>query len=125
MCRGMPKKILVIDDDRDILEIIDIIFKQEGYDVILSETGHEAEYIQQINPDLVLLDIRISGSGKNGIDICSKIKSRPETKDLPVILFSAEDNIEEMSHQCGADGYIRKPFKARQLIKKVKEILVA
>ena len=121
----MPKRILIIDDDTDILKILDIIFKHEGYDVILSETGDEADQIQQISPDLVILDIMITGSGKNGADICVKIKSRPETQNLPVILLSSEDNIEEVSDLCGANGYISKPFEVSQLIIKVKELLVA
>jgi two-component system response regulator VicR len=121
----MPKKILVIDDDHDILEIVDIIFRQEGYDVVLCDNGKEAENVGQINPDLVLLDIRIARSGKNGVEICAKIKSNPETWNLPVLLFSAEDNIEEMTHICGANGYVRKPFRAAQLIYKINEILAA
>ena len=121
----MPKRILVIDDDPDILEILHIIFTQEGYDVILSETGQAVENIQEINPDLVLLDIRISGSDKNGAAICAKIKSHPETQHLPVIMFSSEDNIKEISDECGANGYVSKPFETPRLITKVKEILAA
>ena len=121
----MPKKILVIDDDHDILEIIDIIFRQEGYDVVLSANGKEAENVAQINPDLVLLDIRISGSDKNGVEICAQIKSNPQTQNLPVVLFSAEDDIEELTRRCGANGYVRKPFRAAQLIYKINEILAA
>jgi len=121
----MPKRILVIDDDPDILEVLDIIFKQEGYEVILSKTGYEAEQLSEINPDLVLLDIRIEGSGRNGVSICTKIKSHPETRDLPVILFSAEDNIEELSMQSRANGHISKPFNFAQLVIKVNELLAA
>src|ERR1700694_4155076 len=119
----MQKKILVIDDDKDILEILNLIFEQEGFEVKLSETGEEAEHLTHINPDLILLDIRISGSDKNGADICYKIKSQPETQDVPVILFSSEANIEEISEQCGANGYISKPFEVENLIIKVREFL--
>ncbi len=121
----MPKKILVIDDDHDILEIIDIIFRQEGYDVVLSDNGKETENIGQINPDLVLLDVRITGSDKNGVEICAQIKSNPETQNLPVLLFSAEDDIAELTRRCGANGYIRKPFRAAHLMAKINEILAA
>jgi two-component system response regulator VicR len=121
----MPKRILIIDDDPDILEILNLIFEQEGFEVKLSETGEEAEQLAHINPDLVLLDIRILGSGKNGADICYKIKSRPETQFLPILLFSSEENIEEISEQCGADGYISKPFEVEHLMVKVKKILAA
>jgi two-component system response regulator VicR len=121
----MTKRILIIDDDPDILEILDIIFKQEGYEVVLSETGHEAEDIAGVNPDLVLLDIRITGSGRNGADICAKIKSRRETQDLPVIMVSSEENLEEICARCKANGYIRKPFEISALITKINELFAA
>jgi two-component system response regulator VicR len=121
----MAKRILVIDDDPDILEILDIIFTQEGYDVILSETGREAENILEINPDLVVLDIMIAGSDKSGAAICAKIKSRPETQNLPVIMFSSEENIREISEECGANGYASKPVQTLELISKVKAFLAA
>ena len=121
----MPKRILVIDDDPDILEILDIIFKQEGYEVILSASGEAADHLAEISPDLVLLDIRISGTGNAGADICARIKSSPETKDLPVYMFSAEDKIREISESCGANGYFCKPFKISNLITKVNELFAA
>ena len=121
----MKKRILVIDDDPDILEILAIIFEDEGFDVVLSETGDEADRIPDINPDVVILDLKLRGSGKNGADICYKIKSRPETFSVPVLLFSSEDNIAEISKQCNADGYIKKPFDVEHLVIKIKEILAA
>lgn len=121
----MTKRILIIDDDRDILESLDIIFKHEGYEVILSETGHETEDILGISADVVLLDIRLSGSGRNGADICAILKSQPETQDLPVIMFSSEDNLKEISEQCRANGYIRKPFEVSKLMAKVNELFAA
>jgi len=121
----MPKRILIIDDDPDILEILDIIFKEEGYEVKISETGEEAEDIQQLDPDLVLLDIRLIGSPKDGAEICARIKSRNLAKYLPVILISAEDNLERISKRCAADGYLSKPFTAIQIISKVRELFAA
>jgi two-component system, OmpR family, response regulator VicR len=121
----MPKRILIIDDDPDILEILNIIFKQEGYEVFLSKTGYEADNLKDINPDLVLLDIMISTSGRNGSTICAKIKSSPATRNLPVIIVSAEDNIQELSKKCGANGYVSKPFHFNELIGKIHELLAA
>jgi two-component system, OmpR family, response regulator VicR len=121
----MSKRILVIDDDPDILEILNIVFEQEGYEVILSADGNEAEHIEELHPDLVLLDIRLIGSGKNGADICAKIKSSPGTKDLPVILLSSEDDVRSISEQCGANEYVSKPFMLAQLLTKVHDILAA
>jgi DNA-binding response OmpR family regulator len=121
----MAKKILVIDDDTDILEILDIVFKQEGYEVVLSETGDEADQIQQIHPDIVLLDLQLRVSGRNGADICAKIKGNAQTMDIPVILISSEDNIEQISEKCGANAYISKPFKMSHLLWNVNKILAA
>src|SRR5476649_2486673 len=115
-----PKRILVIDDDPDILEILYIIFEQEGYHVILSQTGEEADRIDEINPDLVLLDLEILSSNKNGAVICAKIKSRPETSNLPVILLSSKPEVGQICSECGADGYMRKPFEIARLSEKVK-----
>jgi DNA-binding response OmpR family regulator len=121
----MPKRILVIDDDPDVLEILNLLFKEEGYEVDISDTGEEVDSILDINPDLVLLDVRIEKSGKNGADLCVKIKSRPETQHLPVILCSSEKNLEKISRNCGADDYIGKPFEISTLMTKVKGLLAA
>ena len=121
----MAKRILVIDDDTDILEILDIVFKQEGYEVFLSETGNEADNIKEIQPDLVLLDLQLRVSGRNGADICAKIKGQPETQNIPIILVSSEDNIAQISDECGANAYISKPFKMSHLLNSVNQILAA
>ena len=121
----MKKRILVIDDDPDLLEILGIIFEGEGFDVVLSETGDEADDIPNINPDLVILDLMLRGSGKNGAEICYQIKSRPEMLNLPVILCSSEDNIAEISKQCKANGYVKKPFDVDYLMEKIREMLAA
>jgi len=120
-----PKRILVIDDDPDILEILHIIFEQEGYQVILSQTGDEADHIDEIHPDLVLLDLEILTSNRNGAVICARIKSRPETSNLPVILLSSRPEVGLICSQCGADGYMRKPFEINKLSEKIKQFLAA
>lgn len=119
----MVKRILVIDDDQDILEILNIIFKDEGYEVILCDTGTTAQYVQLIRPDLVLLDVRIIGFHKTGAEICKELKSYNETKGLPVILVSAEADIDIIAYKSGADAYVSKPFEVHKLISQVKEFL--
>ncbi|MHB1179574.1 MAG: response regulator [Daejeonella sp.] len=119
----MAKKILVIDDDKDILAILNIIFKDEGYEVILCDTGTTPEYVQLIHPDLVLLDIKIVGAEKTGAEICKDLKSNSETKRLPVILLSAELDLDILAVESRADAYISKPFEAHRLINRVKEFL--
>ncbi|SEN95498.1 two-component system, OmpR family, phosphate regulon response regulator PhoB/two-component system, OmpR family, response regulator VicR [Mucilaginibacter gossypiicola] len=119
----MSKKILVIDDDEDILEILNIVFQESGYDVVLSNTGEAAGYIQVIHPDLILLDVNIVGSGKSGSEICREIKSNYETASLPVMLVSAETDLDLIAAGCGANAFVRKPFDIYELLMHVKQYL--
>ncbi|WP_233524498.1 response regulator [Mucilaginibacter conchicola] len=119
----MARRILVIDDDEDILEILNIIFQENGYDIVMSNTGEAAEHIRVIQPDLILLDVRIIGSAKNGPEICKEIKSQLETRHLPVMLVSAESDLSVIAKECGADAYIRKPFDIFDLLAKTEECL--
>src|ERR1700749_4299558 len=106
----MAKRVLVIDDDEDILNILNIVFQESGYDIIISNTGEAAEHLRIIQPDVVLLDVRIVGSVKDGPEICREIKSQLETRHLPVMLVSAESDLQVIAEECGADAYIAKPF---------------
>ncbi|TFF37732.1 response regulator [Mucilaginibacter psychrotolerans] len=119
----MAKRILVIDDDEDILEILNIIFQENGYETVISNTSEAAEHIRVIQPDIVLLDVRIVGSAKNGPEICKEIKSQIETRHLPVMLVSAETDLAIIAQDCGADTYIAKPFDIFGLLSRVKEFL--
>ena len=120
---NMPKRLLIIEDDPDILEILNLIFNEEGYEVVLSENDEASYHIHEIMPDLVLLDIRLLNSRQNGDAICSRLKSQPETKRFPVILLSAELNLPSIGLSCGADGWISKPFDIIELTQQVKALL--
>jgi len=117
----MAKRILIIEDDPDILEILDIVFQDEGYDIISSRNGMSADEIEIVHPDLVLLDVRISGFEKTGAQICEELKAL--TNSLPVLLLSAESNLNHIATQCGADGHMTKPFEIAGLVKKVVEMI--
>lgn len=119
----MAKRILVIDDDEDILEIFNLVFQENGYEIVLSNTGEAAEHIKLIQPDMVLLDVRIVGSAKDGPEICREIKSQLETRYLPVMLVSGEADLAVIAEECGADAYIAKPFDIFDLLSHVKEYL--
>jgi DNA-binding response OmpR family regulator len=119
----MAKRILVIDDDEDLLEMFNIILQEEGYNVILSNNGETAERVEEIVPDLVLLDIRIVGSKKSGGEICAEIKKQFRGYKLPVILVSAETDIHLIASECGADGFISKPFDVDKLLLKIKQYI--
>jgi len=119
----MGKRILVIDDDKDILELLNIIFQESGYEVILSNTMEAAEHITVIHPDLILLDVHIAGSFKTGADICREIKLNYETTHLPVMLVSAETDLHMIARDCGADLFLAKPFDIYELLISVKQYL--
>lgn len=113
-------KILIIDDDPDILEVLDVVFQDSGYEVVLSRSCLEPDQIQIIHPDLVLLDVQIAGSRKTGADLCRQLKADRQTTRLPVILFSAVENLLELAKESLADNYVNKPFSIDNLLKKVE-----
>jgi CheY-like chemotaxis protein len=115
------KRILVIDDDEDLLEIFSLIFKGEGYNVVTSNHSDTAQQIVEIGPDLVILDIRIAGSPQNGGEICEAIKRKFRDAPIPVLLISGESDISEIAFSCGADGFIKKPFDIDSLILEIKQ----
>lgn len=119
----MAKRILVIDDDEDILSLMDIIFEEEGYQVTLLKTGTTTDYIKVLRPHLILLDIRIVGFQKTGDEFCNLIRKERELDKVPVILVSAEPNLHMLANNCGANSYINKPFSIDYLLAKVKEFL--
>jgi len=119
----MLKKIMVIEDDPDIMEVLEYILRSEGYEVITSVDGEECAHLAEILPDLILMDIRLKPPGQNGDMICLRLKSAAETKCFPVILLSAEHDLPAISRSCGADGYLSKPFDLAVLTDKVRHIL--
>ncbi|MFB2117891.1 response regulator [Parapedobacter sp. 2B3] len=119
----MAKSILIIDDDEDILEILNIVFQDSGFEVILSKVGLEADFISVLHPDIVLLDVRIGGSKKKGTDICKDLKANIHTRHMPVILFSAEHDLHTMASACEADSYVAKPFGIDSLLMQVQKQL--
>jgi DNA-binding response OmpR family regulator len=118
---AIRKRILIIEDDPDILFILNYIFLEEGYEVIISKTGAEADDLEVIRPDLILMDIRLEGAARNGDEICACLKSHPLNKHFPIILLSAEENLSFISHNCHADAYLQKPFDLDVLSLKVRE----
>lgn len=115
----MKKRILVIDDDQGILEAFEAILESEGYDVvILSDTERVESLVKTYRPDLILLDILLSGA--DGRDICKKLKSKPRLKNIPIIMISAHPSASKTIQSVGADDFVEKPFEMDILLKKVK-----
>ena len=109
---GIKQTILVMDDDRDILDAMKMVLEFNGYKVETCSNDQRIDY--ENLPDLFLLDIWMSGL--SGSDVCKRLKTDDHTKHIPVIIFSANRNIREISEECNADGYIAKPFNLNQLL---------
>lgn len=117
----MKKKILVADDDHGIVDAMQILLEDEGYDVITTMDGTTIQEKFDQKPDLVFLDIWMSGI--NGSTICQKLKANEHTKHIPVIMFSANRDTEEIAMECGANGFLLKPFEIMELVGIVKKFL--
>jgi len=120
----MTKRVLVIDDHEDFLEILAIIFRERGYEIVVSTTRKTAGHISQIHPDIVLLDVRISGSDKGGAEICKEIKSQQDTRHLPVLLISGETDLDLIAQECGANAFLTKPFDVSDLLATVEACFI-
>ena len=116
-------RILVIDDDKPMLEIVKSVLDNEGYVVeTISDWTIVFDKIRQYKPDLIILDIFISGS--DGRVICKELKKSKTTTNIPVILFSATNRLEAYTKDSNAQGYLKKPFETMELINIVKEKLL-
>ncbi len=113
-------RILVVDDNEDILQIVEIILENYGFDVMVTPNGDETiSKTNSFNPQLILMDVFLS-AGIDGRVICKTLKSNPETKNIPVIMFSAQTKMEDVYQACKADDFIAKPFDVADLISKIK-----
>jgi CheY-like chemotaxis protein len=108
------KKILVADDDPDILEVLTLILEEADYEVEIAHDGQSLRDLEHDVPDLLLLDIWMSGW--NGGEICRFLKSQEQTRALPIVLFSANRETEAIAREAGADDFITKPFDLDHLL---------
>src|SRR5579884_3369243 len=109
----MKKKVLVVDDHEGILEVVKMALEMAGYEVITSLSGACFQSIENDLPDLILIDILLSG--EDGGAICQRLKSNEKTRYIPVILLSAHAGLQETMSGCGADGFLAKPFRVTEL----------
>ena len=118
-----PGKILLADDEPDILEIVSYNLSAEGYEVICAKNGTEAIDLAKKNlPSMIILDVMMPG--KNGIEVCKILRRLPEFKDTVIIFLSAlsDENSEIRGLETGADDYITKPISPKVLISKVNAL---
>jgi CheY-like chemotaxis protein len=119
----MAKKILVIEDDKDIRDTIVYILKDEKYDVIESGDSKILKHIHHHKPDLILMDNWLTEwkSDATGQQLSKKLKTDPSTSHIPIIIISAVSNIKEIAEEGLADSYLMKPFDMTELIAMVKK----
>lgn len=112
------KKILIFDDDKTILEVITIIFEENGYQVEISETSHDIiEKVSSFKPDVILMDNWIPRIG--GVEATKLLKNHEEFKSIPVIYVTANNDIVALAKEAQADDYVAKPFNLEDLEEKV------
>ncbi|WP_456475113.1 response regulator [Candidatus Pyrohabitans sp.] len=117
-------KIMVIDDEPDILAMVDMILSKKGYDTILVESGAEAlEILKKTRPDLILLDLMMPGI--DGTEFLRRLRADENIKDLPVVVVSVRSTIEKESREALelANHYITKPIDIPMLYATIKEML--
>ncbi|MFA0962417.1 response regulator transcription factor [Roseivirga sp. BDSF3-8] len=119
----MKPKILIVDDEPNILLSLEFLMKKNGYEVFIARDGSEAlDILSQQTPEVILLDIMMPEV--DGYEVCQQVKANPLMKDSKVIFLSAKSKESDISkgYDAGADLYMTKPFSTRELMSKVKEL---
>ena len=116
-------RVLVVEDERDVADLIRYNLTKEGYDVVVAPTGSDAlKQAREVHPDLVLLDIMVPQL--NGWEICRRLKQDAETRAIPVIMVTGrvEEGDKVLGFEVGADDYVTKPFSPRELLARIRAV---
>ena len=118
------RTVLVIDDDENIIELIRLGLKYEGFRVESTMTGADGlAAAQRINPDLIILDWMLPEI--NGLEVCNRLRENPTTRDIPILMLTAKDEVTDRvaGLETGADDYLAKPFNFEELVARLRAIL--
>lgn len=118
------KRILVVDDDPDILSSLELLLQSQGYDVITASQGDQARGLTEAKADvpaLIILDMLLSGD--DGRVITKKLKNYPKTKHIPIVMISAHPDARRDALAVGADDFLAKPFEIDHLLEKVRHYI--
>src|SRR5678816_3632470 len=117
-------RILVVEDEQDILSVLEYNLRQSGHDVTTTRSGRDGLRIgKELHPDLILLDLMLPDL--SGTDVCKLLKEAPATRGVPVVMLTArgEEIDRVVGFELGADDYVVKPFSVRELLLRVQAIL--
>jgi len=120
---GEKTKILLVDDEPDLVQMIKLRLKAAGYEVATAGDGQQAlEAVKTEKPDLMILDLMLPKL--DGYKVCRFLKFDERTKDIPILIFTARAQEQDikLATECGADGYLTKPFEAQTLLAKLQEL---
>lgn len=112
-----PRKVLIVDDEPNIVTALEFLLKRSGYDVRLAANGAEAlEQVDSYKPDVVLMDVMMPV--KSGYEVCQRMRERPDLADIKIVMLSAKGSEAEVNKglSLGADLYITKPFSTLELV---------
>ena len=120
----MSKKVMIVDDEPNIVLSVEFLMKRAGHEVVTAGDGEEAlRVLAETKPDLMILDVMMPN--KNGFEVCADVRANPETADLPILMLSAKGREAEREKglALGANAYITKPFSTHELVARVDELL--
>ncbi|MDD2752017.1 MAG: response regulator, partial [Candidatus Omnitrophica bacterium] len=120
----MPEKILIVDDEKDIVKMLDYNLKKEGFRTINANDGEDAlDLATREYPDLIILDLMLPGL--SGLEVCKALKKESKTASIPIIMLTAktQESDKIVGLELGADDYVTKPFSPRELIARIKAVL--
>lgn len=120
----MKKKVLIADDEPNIVTSLEFLMAKAGYEVRVARNGDETlAQVQAFMPDLVLLDVMMPR--RSGYDVCQALRSRPEWRHIRIVMLSSKSRESEVvkGMALGADAYVTKPFSNRELVARVSELL--
>ena len=120
----MAKKVLIADDEPNIVTSLEFLMTRGGYEVQVARNGEEAlALVESFVPDLVLLDVMMPQ--RSGYEVCQKLRARPEWRHIKIVMLSAKGREAEVSKglSLGADAYVTKPFSNRELLERVSGLL--
>jgi two-component system, OmpR family, alkaline phosphatase synthesis response regulator PhoP len=118
------KKVLIVEDEKKLMKLITFHLVTSGYDVLCADDGLEALEICEAGPDLIILDILLPGL--DGWEVCRRLRQNPRTKHIPVIVLTALAEVKDKlkGFELGADDYVTKPFSPRELLVRIKRVLL-